>query len=33
MVLITNRDKVKSINPVENVDTVADETIILEYEV
>jgi PTS system D-glucosamine-specific IIA component/PTS system glucose-specific IIA component len=33
MVLITNPNKVKSINPVENVDTVTGETIILEYEV
>ena len=33
MVLITNPNKVKSINPVDNVNTVAGETIILEYEV
>lgn len=33
MVLITNPNKVKYINPVENVNTVAGETIILEYEV
>ena len=30
-VLITNPDKLKSITPVENVDTVAGETTILEY--
>lgn len=32
-VLITNPDNTKSITPVENIDTVAGETIILEYTV